>query len=139
MGDVELILRAAFHIHVARIPVAVLRLVLRSETRPDAELRVAKPIWHLILLERIPRRLEFSRRDRLGVVLTMMVGMAVSGMGSTARRLSVKPSAIIEVRKKRVTRTPLTLTPGFSRVMKAFQPASRFNGLPARPKPLKRF
>ena len=42
MGDVIFILFAAFHIHVARIPVAVLRHVLRAEAGPDTELRVAK-------------------------------------------------------------------------------------------------
>jgi hypothetical protein len=33
----------------------------------------------------------------------------------------------------------LSLTPGFSRVMKASRRVSRFNGLPAREKPLNRF
>jgi hypothetical protein len=64
MGDVIFVLPAAFHIHVARIPVAVLRHILRSEAGPDAELRVAKPVRALILVQRVPRRLEFPRRHR---------------------------------------------------------------------------
>jgi len=35
--------------------------------------------------------------------------------------------------------TALSLAPGFSRVSQAGSEASRFNGLPARKKPLKRF
>jgi len=46
------------------VPVAVLRLVLRTLTRPDAELRVAEPVRAMILPERIPRWPEFSRRHR---------------------------------------------------------------------------
>ena len=65
MGDVIFVLPAAFHIHIARIPVAVLRHILRPEAGPDAELRVAKPVRALILVQRVPRRLEFPRRHRL--------------------------------------------------------------------------
>ena len=66
MIGVELILRAAGLIHAARIPVAVLRLALRPPVRPDAELGVAKPLRALVLLQRIPCRLEFARGHRLG-------------------------------------------------------------------------
>ena len=58
------ILRVPLDIHIARIPVAVFRLALRSPMRPDAKLGVTKPIRHLILLERVPGRLKFARRNR---------------------------------------------------------------------------
>ena len=64
MFDLVFILWVALHIHVTRIPVALLRLALRTPVRPDAELGVTKPVRRLILLERIPRRLKFSRRNR---------------------------------------------------------------------------
>ena len=59
---------AALLVHGARIPVALLRLALRAPVRPDPELRVAKPIGHLVLPQRFPGRLEFSSRDGLGLV-----------------------------------------------------------------------
>ena len=43
-GDVRFVVAAALLIHAARIPIAVLRLALRAPMRPDAELRVAKPL-----------------------------------------------------------------------------------------------
>jgi hypothetical protein len=47
-------------------------------------------------------------------------------------------SMIVDSQKSAIL-TWLSLTPGFSRVAKAGRRTSRFNGLPARKKPLKRF
>ena len=45
-------------IHFLRIPVAHSRLALRTPVRPDAELRVAEPVGHLVAGQRFPRRLK---------------------------------------------------------------------------------
>ena len=63
--DLIHILRMALDIHVPRIPIAILRLALWTPVRPDAELRIPKPVGRLILLERVPRRLELPRRNGL--------------------------------------------------------------------------
>src|ERR1035437_2966936 len=46
--EVELILRFAFHIHSAYIPIALLRHGLRIPVRPCAKLRIAPPRWSRI-------------------------------------------------------------------------------------------
>ena len=73
MADVELVLRGALNVYAARIPAAVLRLALRSVNGPDAELRIAKPVWTAILRgERFPSRLikadgNLPRRRQIGL------------------------------------------------------------------------
>src|ERR1019366_635623 len=63
--EVKFILRAADVIHSASIPVAILRLALRTKARPDAKLRIAEPFRCLVLLERCPSRRKFTRSHRL--------------------------------------------------------------------------
>ena len=60
---VPFILRMALDIHVARVPIALLRRRLRTPVCPDAELGVAEPVWRPVLLEGVPRRLKRPRRD----------------------------------------------------------------------------
>jgi hypothetical protein len=61
---VPFVLFVAGDVHVTSVPIAVLRLALRTPMRPNAELRVAKPVGTPVLLERFPRRLEFTGMDR---------------------------------------------------------------------------
>ena len=59
MLALKFIVNAAELIHFLRIPVAHFRLALRPPVRPDAELRVAEPVRHLIAAgERFPGRLK---------------------------------------------------------------------------------
>jgi hypothetical protein len=54
--DVIFVLRFGLDIHPARIPVAILGGGLRAPVVPDAKLRVTKLVWHLVGVERFPRR-----------------------------------------------------------------------------------
>ena len=64
MLALEFIVRAAELIHFLGIPVAHLRLALRTPVRPDAELCIAEPFGHLIIAaERFPRRLKGTVGD----------------------------------------------------------------------------
>ena len=72
-----LVLGIALHVHLARVPVAVLGLALRPPVRPDAELRVAEPVGRLVLRKGFPGRLEFVFHLVLGNV----------GLKRCARRL----------------------------------------------------
>ena len=57
--DVFLVLPGAFLIHSACVPVAPLRLALRSPVCPHPEFRIPKPFGNLILLKRFPGGFEF--------------------------------------------------------------------------------
>lgn len=59
--DVMVVVRVARHVHEACVPVALTRHRLRAPMRPDAELRVAKPIGRPIGLERRDAGVERSR------------------------------------------------------------------------------
>src|SRR6185312_6473282 len=67
MVGMKPILLAARLIHTARIPVAILRLALRTPMSPNSELRIAKPFRRLILLKRLPRGLELASGDGLKI------------------------------------------------------------------------
>ena len=51
----KFVLPIVLDVHIARVPVAVLRNTLRTPVRPDAELGVAIPLRRFILQQRIPR------------------------------------------------------------------------------------
>ena len=55
---VILVLPAALHVHVSRVPVAVFGRRLRTPVGPEAELRVPVPLRHDIRLQRLAGRLE---------------------------------------------------------------------------------
>src|ERR1035438_3544090 len=55
MLQVILILPLPLDVHVARIPVAILRHALRAPMRPDAELRVLIPLRRVVLHHGVPR------------------------------------------------------------------------------------
>src|SRR6187402_3841176 len=59
----ELVLRVALEVHVASVPIALLRDALCRPMRPDTKLRITKPLRHAPLLERIPCRLILPLRD----------------------------------------------------------------------------
>src|SRR5208283_1189225 len=60
--NVKFVLVAAFLIHGAGVPVAILRLALRPPMCPNPKLGVPKPVRRLVLLQRIPRRLKWAGR-----------------------------------------------------------------------------
>src|SRR5689334_12613857 len=60
--DMEPVHRIIGLIHMLSVPVALLGLALWSPMGPNAELRVAIPVGHLIFRERLERRLKRSRR-----------------------------------------------------------------------------
>src|SRR5450759_3932126 len=68
MFQVELVIRIAFDVHTAGVPVAVLRLALRTPVSPNPEFGVAVPLWRLILLQRFPRGLEPAPNHRLDLI-----------------------------------------------------------------------
>src|SRR5215210_5607926 len=61
--DVMVVLPLALYVHVTRVPVTVLRGRLRPPVCPDAELSVAKPIWHAVGHQGFARPLERPRLD----------------------------------------------------------------------------
>ena len=60
MVNVILVLLRALDVHLARIPIALLRYALRRPMRPDTKLGVAKPVWRLELFQRVPGWLKDS-------------------------------------------------------------------------------
>ena len=62
--EVIIVIRRTLLIHLARIPVAFHRHGLRPPVRPDAELRIAKPLGAFIVGQRLHRAGKFSGRDR---------------------------------------------------------------------------
>ena len=65
-AQVRFVVTVALNIHLAGIPVAGLRLALRSSMGQDAELAVAEPFGDLVLGERFPGGLELAWSDWLG-------------------------------------------------------------------------
>src|SRR6185437_13050971 len=61
--NVVVVLRAALHVHIAGIPVAIFNGGLRSPVCPDAELGVSKPFGNFVTAERFPRALKRALFD----------------------------------------------------------------------------
>src|SRR5438067_2798648 len=60
---VVVVLRAALHVHVARIPIAIFDRGLRAPMRPDAKFGIGEPFWDLIFAERLAGPLKRSCFD----------------------------------------------------------------------------
>src|SRR5207253_1756391 len=58
MLEVVFVLALVFDVHIARVPVARLHRRLRAPMRPNAELRVAKPLRYLVSGKRFIGRLK---------------------------------------------------------------------------------
>src|SRR5690348_13775110 len=65
MLDLVLVIGSALLIELSRVPIAHSRHRLRPPVSPDAELCIAKPLWALVFLQRLGRRLELPLRLRL--------------------------------------------------------------------------
>src|ERR1700693_3625842 len=57
---VILVLRLPLNVHVSRIPIALFGHALRTPMRPDSKLRITKPIWAAVGLQRLPERQEWT-------------------------------------------------------------------------------
>ena len=63
MLQVVFVLRAAFDVHTAGIPIPILGSRLRPPMRPDSELGVAEPFRHAVGRERFARSREWTFGD----------------------------------------------------------------------------
>ena len=75
---VPVVIAIALHVHAPGVPVTLLRHALRRPVRPDAELRIAKPLGRLVLLQRfvggLKRPCSNRRLLREGVCRTLREG-----------------------------------------------------------------
>src|ERR1035441_2202011 len=78
------VLRLALYVHVTGIPVAIFNRGLRSPMRPDAALRIAKPVWNLVSLQVCPGGEE---RSALGGLLRAGKLPECEGGAGDAQRL----------------------------------------------------
>src|SRR5450631_1405499 len=92
--DLVPILALALNIHIASIPIAVLRHTLRTPMRPDAKLGVAIPFRRVIAEQRVPVRLKRPVAGQIGNVRWRLQWHTVPCAWADAAAVGAKPQVL---------------------------------------------